>query len=484
VARSMIETVFSRGGRLAIAASLGGLLALTLAVATPADAATANGCATRVVGGPGPDTLRGSVAGDALAGRGSADVLRGGAGDDCLRGHRGADVLRGGLGTDVFGGGAGDDVIRSDDGRRELVNCGAGRDRAIADRGDRLKGCEVEYQFLHVHLNGSADGLSQRCSNIYGDSRFIGDPPSEESNDPVLDPAKYVGFCAGPLYGDGTAPFNAGTGRINWTTYRAGQLDITIRRMDAGGRYYTLYGWTPSRSSDALFIIGGDAWEWGGHTPVTGTDMDKTGQPGGPLKLSVRDTGRVGYEIDASGYIRFSDSAGREGAGANPYTPEWRYYNIHMNAYGSHGSCHSDAGVPDEWGHGSFGKGTCAGTVEVGDFEGRTIQVVWTGWNNGAGPGVDVSLRVSDGDQDYGFSGWAPNRGSGHFMVTGGEIRSWAVPPQGGTNLGIEPPGALNDPAGCGIARLVNQGTLHIDVSYHSGFVPGYSFQIDGWICR
>ena len=43
---------------------------------------------------------------------------------------------------DVFNGGAGNDVIDAKDGRREIVDCGPGRDRVKADRNDVLRGCE------------------------------------------------------------------------------------------------------------------------------------------------------------------------------------------------------------------------------------------------------------------------------------------------------------------------------------------------------
>jgi Ca2+-binding RTX toxin-like protein len=77
-------------------------------------------------GGGGPDTLTGNRA---------ANVLAGGAGEDFVDGGRGVDDLR---------GGAANDTLRSRDGRRDRVACGAGQDMAIADRLDRvLPGCEL-----------------------------------------------------------------------------------------------------------------------------------------------------------------------------------------------------------------------------------------------------------------------------------------------------------------------------------------------------
>ena len=89
------------------------------------------------------------------------DVIRGGRGDDCLRGGDGADQLYGGFGADQLDGGPGNDVIEGDQDRNVVrggagddrigvsngviddVDCGPGRDRVVADRGDRLRGCEV-----------------------------------------------------------------------------------------------------------------------------------------------------------------------------------------------------------------------------------------------------------------------------------------------------------------------------------------------------
>jgi hypothetical protein len=90
--------------------------------------------ADRLVGGPGRDRL---VSG------GGPDVLQGGAGNDRLDGGPVADVLNGGGGNDIVLGGEGADTIKVRDGKQDTVNCGAGRDRVIADVKDRVAGnCE------------------------------------------------------------------------------------------------------------------------------------------------------------------------------------------------------------------------------------------------------------------------------------------------------------------------------------------------------
>jgi Ca2+-binding RTX toxin-like protein len=114
-----------------------------------------------VLGGLGADTIEGNAGEDRLRGAGGSDQLRGGGGEDRvlggygsdhlsggdgndrLRGNRGDDRLSGGSGQDRLRGGLGHDVIFARDGTRDLIGCGPGRDRAIVDHLDRVRGCEV-----------------------------------------------------------------------------------------------------------------------------------------------------------------------------------------------------------------------------------------------------------------------------------------------------------------------------------------------------
>ncbi len=126
----------------------------------PSDPLGSAGCGRYRKGTPRSDDLRGTSLGDLIAGLGGNDVIRGNAGADCLIGGDGNDRLIGGNGSDRLTGGSGDDTLvggsginrydagSGDDtvsaanGRRELVSCGAGRDRARVDRRDRVAGCE------------------------------------------------------------------------------------------------------------------------------------------------------------------------------------------------------------------------------------------------------------------------------------------------------------------------------------------------------
>jgi Ca2+-binding RTX toxin-like protein len=103
-------------------------------------------------GGTGNDTLYGAGGTDKLLGADGADRLFGGAGNDTLDGGKGKDALDGGAGNDrltggadvnTYRGGAGDDTVNAANGKKETVDCGAGKkDSASVDKADKVKGCE------------------------------------------------------------------------------------------------------------------------------------------------------------------------------------------------------------------------------------------------------------------------------------------------------------------------------------------------------
>ena len=68
--------------------------------------------------------------------RGGGDALIGGYGADWLLGRGGVDLLLGVSGD-------GDDTLRAADGRRDVVDCGAGRGRAEVNPQDSVSSCEV-----------------------------------------------------------------------------------------------------------------------------------------------------------------------------------------------------------------------------------------------------------------------------------------------------------------------------------------------------
>jgi hypothetical protein len=94
-------------------------------------------------GGKGKDKLFGGVGNDKLGGDDGNDTLDGGVGKDALDGGKGNDKLTGGKDTNTYKGGAGDDSINAKNGKKETVDCGAGKkDSASVDKADTVRGCE------------------------------------------------------------------------------------------------------------------------------------------------------------------------------------------------------------------------------------------------------------------------------------------------------------------------------------------------------
>ena len=100
---------------------------VALAAAVPAGA-------IRVIGSNAPETILGTNRADTIDGRG---------GNDTIKAFAGSDVLTGGTGVDRITAGAGDDRVRVRDGRRDLVDCGPGRDIVVVDPVDAVRRCEV-----------------------------------------------------------------------------------------------------------------------------------------------------------------------------------------------------------------------------------------------------------------------------------------------------------------------------------------------------
>jgi hypothetical protein len=97
----------------------------------------------RLAGSAAPDLLRGLEGNDTLDGGDGTDCVLGGPGDDTLAGGTGNDLLRGDAGADRYDAGPGDDEVYARDGAADVIDCGAGTDRAIVDAADTVVGCET-----------------------------------------------------------------------------------------------------------------------------------------------------------------------------------------------------------------------------------------------------------------------------------------------------------------------------------------------------
>jgi Ca2+-binding RTX toxin-like protein len=98
----------------------------------------------RVFGYRGDDRIHGGAGADRLDGGSGRDRLFGDDGDDVVNGGADGDLLAGGKGRDKLSGGPGDDTIVAQDGARDVLACGAGRDTVHADRIDVVgTDCEI-----------------------------------------------------------------------------------------------------------------------------------------------------------------------------------------------------------------------------------------------------------------------------------------------------------------------------------------------------
>lgn len=101
-------------------------------------------CSNVINGTSKKDRLTGTADGDRIKGRAGPDRIKGVGNADCLYGDGGNDRIVGGSGSDRLFGGAGKDLIKAKDGTRDVVRCGAGRDRVIADRIAKVaRDCEM-----------------------------------------------------------------------------------------------------------------------------------------------------------------------------------------------------------------------------------------------------------------------------------------------------------------------------------------------------
>jgi Ca2+-binding RTX toxin-like protein len=107
--------------------------------------------AATLVGNDGPNTMKGTNGPDRIDGRGGGDWINGRGGADRMWGARGSDTIidgsRGETYKDRISAGPGNDIINTNNTRniRDVVTCGSGFDKWIADRNDyslNLNACE------------------------------------------------------------------------------------------------------------------------------------------------------------------------------------------------------------------------------------------------------------------------------------------------------------------------------------------------------
>jgi hypothetical protein len=112
--------------------------------------------------------VNGNRGADCIDGGDGADQLQGGFGTDTIDGGAGNDLIGGGQERSILRGGPGDDRISSSNGVRDSVDCGPGSDRVVADRSDRLHGCEtVRYAVSPYPLVTPRSGTAETTFTVY-----------------------------------------------------------------------------------------------------------------------------------------------------------------------------------------------------------------------------------------------------------------------------------------------------------------------------
>ena len=108
-----------------------------------ADRISASRGRDRVNGGSGRDLISGGSSPDRISGDADSDRIDGGSAGDVLKGNSGNDRITGRTGADRMSGGSGNDRISANDGARDRIDCGRGRDSVTVDRRDRVaRNCE------------------------------------------------------------------------------------------------------------------------------------------------------------------------------------------------------------------------------------------------------------------------------------------------------------------------------------------------------
>jgi len=106
--------------------------------------------ADEIFGSEGDDVVLALGGNDRVYGREGNDGLKGGEGSDEVYGELGNDKVKGSQGGDKVFGGPGDDVVRggthsrTNDGVRDLLDCGEGTDTVYyTPRKDEIRDCEI-----------------------------------------------------------------------------------------------------------------------------------------------------------------------------------------------------------------------------------------------------------------------------------------------------------------------------------------------------
>ncbi len=244
------------------------------ALGSPETAAAGKSCDRAKTGDQRANVLIGTKRRDAISAKGGADTLRGRGAGDCLRGGGGKDRIEGGPGGDRLAGGGGADRIDARDGTRDRINCGPGRDKAIVDPLDAVKGCEK------VRVKGApqlASASSNEARGSYLQRSHLGPIPAD---------AHYVSTA-----GSDSAP---GTAAEPWRT-----LTKAIAAAEPGDTVVIRPGTYGERGTNTYFSSPGSA-----ERPIV-----FRGDPGGPMPQILGHV-RISADHQTLNYMLFDGPTG------------------------------------------------------------------------------------------------------------------------------------------------------------------------------
>lgn len=203
-------------------------------------------------------TIHGTARANVIHGTPHADTIYGLAGNDKLYGGAGNDKLYGGSGNDLLVGGPGTD----------LLNCGPGHDTAIADKHDKLVGCEVVKglpkkppptttttapQFQAGRYCGYTQNGGNICFDItavpatFTNAQYHTSFDSHDCNPPATGAVDYTTSGATPVKADGSFDFSIQsgdqqgteiTGTVDTSGAASGNL-VVHSVISSGGTTYT-----------------------------------------------------------------------------------------------------------------------------------------------------------------------------------------------------------------------------------------------------
>ena len=265
-------------------------------------------------------TIRGTGAADVLRGTSETDVLAGLAGDDRLFGYQGADRIHGDAGNDLVNGGADDDRLFGDAGN-DVVNGGADDDLLVAGKGlDRLSGGPGDDRLFAqdgardvLRCGGGRDTVHADALDVVGRDCEVGRPQQRPPVGPPPPPPSGETIVLEDSSWTCTGPVNLDLVKITMRTVRADAIYLrtncsgTIGRIEVdtwvgdgikinapepvahdltiGGGYIRCHDRIPAVHQDGIQVMGGE------RITIRNLEINCNSNPNGQLFINAANGG-------------------------------------------------------------------------------------------------------------------------------------------------------------------------------------------------